>query len=137
MSPPRRCQRRESDERRDLPSPGADDRLPPWRWAPVGVSPVGPGATGTGLSGDLAGRDRPPRSRARPLGDGDDAEESPGALRLGRIPRALLVERRTPATRRRRAGPGPGRGRRGRPPAEPLAFPARIRGAPLPADRVR
>ena len=130
-------QRTENHEHRDLPRPGPHTRVSPGRWAPVGVSPVGPGATGAGLPGDLAGRDRPPRSRARPPEEGGDAQGPLGAIRLGGIRRAVLVERRTPAARRCRAHAGPRRGRRGRPAAQPVAFPPRIRGEPLPTLRIR
>src|SRR5207248_107893 len=130
-------QRTADHEHRDLHRAGPDPRVAPGWPAPVGVSPVGPGPAGAGLSGDLAGRNRPPRSRARPPGESSDAQGPLGALRLGGIRRAVLVERRTPATRPGRAHAGPRRGRRGRPAAQPVALPPRIRGAPLPTVRVR
>src|SRR5438309_4283442 len=113
-------QRTEDHEHRDLHRTGPDPRVSPgWR-APVGVSPVGPGPAGAGLSSDLAGRDRPPRTRARPPGEGGDPQRPFGAIRLVGIRRTVLVERGTPATRRGRARAGPRRGRRGRPAAEPM-----------------
>src|SRR5437763_15755727 len=91
-------QRTEDHEHRDLPRAGPDPRVSPgWR-TPVGVSPAGPWPAGVGLSGDLAGRARPPRSRAPPPSQGGAPRAPLAASRLGATRPAAPLARRTPPT---------------------------------------